>query len=120
MKKLFTLSALILSCLLAQAQVKTDCSRVIVGAVTTISPDLAKGLKQARYKLGNYQIALISSKPFTSCYYTIYDLSGRVICSGPFMKRHAGEVQYFNIGVLANECRVEVREKQIISTRKNS
>jgi hypothetical protein len=101
MKKLSTLIIVLLSCLLSQAQVKTDVSRVIVGAVTTVSPELAKGLKQARYKVGNYQIALVSARPFTSCYYTIYNCAGQVLSSGRFVKRYAGEYEIKNVSDLA-------------------
>jgi hypothetical protein len=113
MKRIFPLSSLLLSCLLAQAQVKTDVSRVIVGAVSTISPELAAGLKQARHRVGNYQVALVSAKPFTSCYYTIYDLSGRIMDSGKVVMYKAGEVKYLNVDVLASECNVQLSEKPI-------
>lgn len=114
MKKLFTLSFLLLP-FLASAQVKTDVSRVIVGAVTMVSPELSAGLKQARYKVGDYQIALISARPFTSCFYVIYDLSGRVVSSGKFVKRYAGEMEIKNVYALASECRVVLSDKPLIA-----
>lgn len=113
MKKLSTLVLILLSCLLAGAQVKTDCSRVIVGNVTTVSPDLAKGLKQARYKVGNYQIALVSARPFTSCYYIIYNATGEIVSSGRFVKRYIGEYEIKNISVLASECHVQLSDRPI-------
>lgn len=114
MKKLFTLTIVLLSCLLAGAQVKTDCSRVIVGAVSTVSPDLAKGLKQARYKVGNYQVALVSARPFTSCYYIIYNATGEIVSSGRFVKRYAGEYEIKNVSVLASDCRVQLSDRPIV------
>jgi hypothetical protein len=117
MKKLLTLSISLFFCLLVQAQVKTDCSRVIVGAVTTISPELSTGLKRARYEVGNYQIALISARPFTACYYAIYNAAGHIVASGPYRTRRIGEVRVINVYALASDCRVVLSEKPLITSK---
>jgi hypothetical protein len=114
-KKAALMVVMLLSFLFASAQVKKDVSRVIVGNVSRITTELSQGLKIARQQVGNYQIALISARPFNKCYYVISDLSGRVLYSGQYSARKAGEVKVINVGVLASQCNIKFTQTPLIA-----
>lgn len=119
MKKLFTLSAILLAGLMAQAQCETkvDHSRVIVGNVTPTT-EVYDGLFEAKYRLQEGQIALVAGQPCSAAYYTVYDEEYRVVIAcGVFSKLKAGEVEIVKVGRPAEKCRVVFSETPLIASK---
>lgn len=110
MKKIFTLSALLLSFLAVSAQdcMKTsvDHSRVIVGGSAKPSKAVYCGLFNARFDLGQNEIALIAGQPCTQAYYIVYDEEYRFIACGTASMIKEGEVKIVKVDRPADKCRV--------------
>lgn len=120
MKRIFTLSAFLLSCLFASAQVcetRTDNSRVIVGLTEVNSPAVHAGLHNARFDVQSNQIALVAGHPCVSAYYAIYDENYRLITCGVFSKMRAGEIEIVKVGRPADKCRVVVSGSPLIAQK---
>ena len=110
MKRIFTLSTLLLAGFFAQAQCQTkvDHSRVVVGNATPTA-EVYDGLFEAKYRLQEGQIALVAGQPCTAAYYAVYDEEYRVVIAcGVFSKLKAGEVEIVKVGRPAEKCHVVV------------
>lgn len=110
MKKIFTLSILLLSFLAVSAQDcrknSVDHSRVIVGTTGKPSAALKAGLFNARFDLQANEIALIAGKPCTQAYYAVYDENYRFITCGTASMIKEGEVKIVKVDRPADKCRV--------------
>lgn len=96
MKTLITLSIVLLSALYGKAQTKTD--KVLLIGISKVTPDVKDGLFKAHMQRNGNQVALVSACSFQSTYYAIYDAQGRIVRTGKFTKRHAGEYDLVDIG----------------------
>lgn len=109
MKKLFTLSFLLLS-LAASAQVcrtpSVDHSRVIIGATDSLSTAVKAGLFNARFEVQRYEIAIIAGQPCIQAYYAVYDEDYRLITCGKVAKIKEGEYDIVKVGRPPEKCRV--------------
>lgn len=109
MKTIITLSFLLLA-MTAGAQVcrttATDHSRVIIGATGKPSAALIAGLFNARFDLGQNEIALIAGHPCVQAYYAVYDEDYHFITCGAVAKVKEGEYDIVKVGRPAEKCHV--------------